>query len=87
MDEFDRLGFNQLPPSGKTALDQMKALIDDSAGPADVGVAVSLGLGYLLAVSNEPEDILKVTIMTAMKVKQIMEAGIEKDRSDAQWSN
>lgn len=74
-DEFERIandtGFGGvMPPGARKALRQMKAIIDDSDNPADVSMAVCMGLSYALLTSKDENLTIEVILATSLKLKE-----------------
>lgn len=60
----------KFPQSAKTALDQMSKMILTSESPADVALALSLGLAYVLYCSSNPEKTLAIMLAAATKISE-----------------
>jgi len=80
-DALDPEYMGKFPQSARTALDQMSSMITTSTTPADVALALSLGLAYVLYCSSNPEKTLAIMLAAATKISEKVS---ERDTGDLQ---
>jgi len=60
----------KVPQSARDATFAMMKIIQDSQNPADVSLAVCMGLSYALAVSKDETKTMEVIVATALQMKE-----------------
>jgi hypothetical protein len=78
-DAFEPEYMDKFPQSARSALDIMSKMILDSDTPADVALAVSLGLAYSMYASNDPERTLAIVMGAASKIAEKIDEKVGED--------
>jgi hypothetical protein len=59
---------SKFPASARLCLEHMNRMILDSQSPADVALAISLGLAFVLYASSNPEKTLSIVLAASSQI-------------------